>query len=222
MPRLALVLLLALVLSPAVARADDEAPDDSSTDTAAPADDESPGAPDATSSEETTEAITSDANLDAVKRNVEKRLHLIKVHKGFGTLSAVAMFTAQGFGLVNRIALAEGVSRDELAPTLMLHRAFVATSLVGYFGAGGIAIGMPGPAGDRASKALLGGPKVTRNVHIGLSIAHAIALAVAGTTGVLQAYVARDTKHWEPLVTTHQIAASTAAGLMLTAVFVVQ
>jgi hypothetical protein len=168
------------------------------------------------------EAVAADSEVLQIQQGVEKRLRLLKVHRALGIASAVTMFTAQSFGLVNRIALGQGVKRDELEPTLMLHRVFVGSSLVTYFGAGAVAIGMPGPGGDRASKALLGGPRVLRNVHIGLSIAHAIALAVAGTTGVLQAYVARDTSAWEPLVTTHQIAASTAAGLMLTAAFVVK
>ena len=210
MSRLVLVLFLSLLL-PTAALADAESSD---VDEAAEAEPSDPG--------ETTDEIATTAELAEVQRNVERRLRLIEIHKGFGTVSAVAMFTAQGFGLANRIALGSGVHRDQLAPTLMLHRVFVATSLVGYFGAGGIALGMPGPGGDRKSKGLLGGPKVGRNVHIGLSIGHAIALAVAGTTGILQAYVAKDTLQWEPLVTAHQIAASTAAGLMLTAVFVVK
>ena len=174
------------------------------------------------SSEVLEQVVSPAAEMSQVQRGVEKRLRLLKLHRALGIASAVTMFTAQSFGLVNRIALAEGVKRDDLQPTLALHRVFVGSSLVTYFGAGAVAVGMPGPGGDRASKLLSGGPKVMRNVHIGLAVAHAIALAVAGTTGVLQAYVARGTPAWEPLVTTHQIAASTAAGLMLTAAFVVK
>ena len=169
-----------------------------------------------------TESVAAETDVSRVKKNVELRLKMVKAHRVLGMVSLVTMFTAQSFGLVNRIALAEGVPRKDLEPTLMLHRVFVGSSLITYFGAGGIALGMPGPGGDRASKKLSGGPKVMRNVHVGMSIAHAIALAITGTTGILQSYVARDTPAWEPLVTTHQIAASTAAGLMMGAVIIIQ
>ncbi len=169
-----------------------------------------------------TKTDAAETDVSRVQRNVERRLKMVRAHRVLGMVSLVTMFTAQSFGLVNRIALAEGVPRKDLQPTLMLHRVFVGSSLITYFGAGGIALGMPGPGGDRASKKLAGGPKVMRNVHVGISIAHAIALAITGTTGILQAYVARDTPAWEPLVTTHQVAASTAAGLMMGAVIIIQ
>ena len=162
-------------------------------------------------------------DVEVIRARIEKRTKMVKAHQGLGALAAISMFTAQGFGLFNRIALGEGLlTRDELAPTLNLHRVFVSLTLVSYASAGVVALAMPGPGGTRASKGLIGGPKVLRNVHIGLSIAHAVAMATTITTGILQAHVYKDTPAWDGLVTTHHIAASTTAGLLLTAAFVIR
>lgn len=162
-------------------------------------------------------------DVEVIRARIEKRTKMVKAHQGLGALAAISMFTAQGFGLFNRIALGEGLlTRDELAPTLNLHRVFVSLTLVSYASAGVVALAMPGPGGTRASKGLIGGPRVLRNVHIGLSIAHAVAMATTLTTGILQAHVYKDTPAWDGLVTTHHIAASTTAGLLLTAAFVIR
>lgn len=149
-----------------------------------------------------------------------RRVRLAKAHKAAGKLTLVAVFTAEGFGLANRIALATGTPRGDLSPTLNLHRGFVLTSTIAYITTGSLGLAMPGLTGTRGSK-FKGGLRLPSNRHAALAVGHMISMLTAGVTGILQAHVLDGTPAYEPLLVAHHIAAGTTSAFMVAAVVVV-
>jgi hypothetical protein len=162
---------------------------------------------------------TAPTDAERIQRGIVRRSKLSVAHQATGIATVVTMFTGQGFGLANRIAMGTGTKREDLTPTLMVHRIAAGISIGGYIGTGVLGLAMPGVDGTMKSK-FAGGMGLNTNKHAALAIGHLLSFLLTGVTGALSANVALGTPAYEPLLATHQVAAGATAGLLLTSILI--
>jgi len=155
----------------------------------------------------------------AMQEKLKTRRTLLEVHQALSFAAAGAIIAADVVGMFNHEALDRGAPvRSELEGSLALHRALVATTVGTYLGAGITAWAAPAAyrnaQAEAASKS--GGKADSGDVHVALSVAHAIGMGTMIATGALMANVAKG-ETWDSLLTVHTITGFTTAGLIIAA-----
>jgi len=170
----------------------------------------------------TASAADGDMTVDerkAMQARLKTRRRLLDIHQALSFVAAGAIIAADVVGMFNHEALDLGAPvRSELEGTLALHRVLVATTVGTYLGAGVTAWAAPAAyrnaQAEAASKA--GGKADSGDVHVALSVAHAIGMGTMMATGVIMANVAKG-EAWDSLLTVHTITGFATAGLIIAA-----
>lgn len=166
------------------------------------------------------EAADDDMSVDerrAIQARLKVRRQLLDVHQALSFVAAGSIIATDVVGMFNHEALDNGSPiRSELDGSLVLHRALVATTLTTYLGAGITAWAAPAAYRnaqvERAAKDSLKAD--SGDLHVALSVAHAIGMGTMLATGAIMANVAKG-ETWDGILTVHTISGFTTAGLII-------
>jgi hypothetical protein len=156
-----------------------------------------------------------------MQARLKLRRQLLDAHQVLSFVAAGSIIAADVVGMFNHEALDAGAPvRSELEGTLALHRALVATTVGTYFGAGITAWAAPAAYRNAKAEAMSSGKADSGDVHVALSVAHAIGMGTMMATGILMANVAKG-EDWDRLLSVHTITGFTTAGLIIAAGIVI-
>ena len=153
----------------------------------------------------------------AMQAQLKVRRQLLEVHQALSFVAAGAIIAADVVGMFNHEALDSGAPvRSELEGTLALHRVLVATTVGTYLGAGVTAWAAPAAYRNAQAEAASKNLADSGDLHVALSVAHAIGMGTMIATGALMANVAKG-EVWDNLLTVHTISGFATAGLIIVA-----
>jgi hypothetical protein len=171
-----------------------------------------------------TASVAADDEMSMDERRARQaqlklRRQLLDVHQVLSFVAAGSIIATDVVGMFNHEALSNGVPiRSQIEGSLALHRVLVATTLTTYLGAGITA--WTAPAAYRNKQVEAAAKKSAKadsgDVHVALSVAHAIGMGTMLATGAIMANVAKG-ETWDGLLTVHTITGLTTAGLIIAA-----